>query len=171
MPCLFLSRVDALFWAINGFGSLCGLVAIPHQSNSSQLNCPFVMLDAHFQVIALNGSLAAEGELYIDDGKSYDFKKGAYIHRRFVFSDGKLISSNIAPTNSGKQPYSSNCVIERIILLGLPSGAKGALVEPANYRTDIEPGTLTLRGGSSPVARVIRKPNVRITDDWTIKIL
>ncbi|KAJ8618783.1 hypothetical protein MRB53_014969 [Persea americana] len=127
--------------------------------------------DPYTLVIALNGSLAAEGELYIDDGKSYDFKKGAYIHRRFVFSDGKLISSNIAPTNSGKQPYSSNCVIERIILLGLPSGAKGALVEPANYRTDIEPGTLTLRGGSIPVARVIRKPNVRITDDWTIKIL
>lgn len=150
----------------------CGLVARDmHLRPNSSPESSFVILDSYVQVIALNGSLAAEGELYVDDGKSYDFENGAYIHRRFVFSDGKLVSSKIAPSKSGKQLFSSDCVIERIILLGLRSGAKGALVEPTNYRTNIEPGPLTLRGGSSPVAHIIRKPNVRIADDWTIRIL
>ncbi|GAB4855720.1 hypothetical protein Ancab_024364 [Ancistrocladus abbreviatus] len=41
-------------------------------------------------VIALNSSQAAEGELYVDDGKSFEF---GTIHR-FIFSNGKLTSLN-----------------------------------------------------------------------------
>jgi alpha 1,3-glucosidase len=76
------------------------------------------------QVIALNSSNAAEGELYVDDGKSYDYQQGAFIHRRFVFADNKLTSLNMAPDNLGKKKFTSECVIERIIILGLRSGAK-----------------------------------------------
>ncbi|KAG9457079.1 hypothetical protein H6P81_001587 [Aristolochia fimbriata] len=126
--------------------------------------------DPYTLVIALNSSLAAEGELYIDDGKSFDYQQGAYIHRHFLFSDGRLSSSNVAPASGGK-PFSSNCVLERIILLGLPAGAKGALIEPVNLKTEVESGPLMLRKGSKPVALVIRKPNVRVSDDWSIKIV
>lgn len=122
------------------------------------------------QVIALNSSLAAEGELYLDDGKSYDFEQGAYIHRRFVFSNGKLTSSSLRPSNLSKE-FPSNCVIERIILLGLPAGAKKAVIEPGNQQADIEPGPLVLRTGASPVALVVRKPNLRVSDDWALRIL
>ncbi|KAJ4965777.1 hypothetical protein NE237_017626 [Protea cynaroides] len=134
------------------------------RSSTQMVNDPYTL------VIALNGSLAAEGELYVDDGKSFSFEQGAYMHRRFVFSDGKLTSSNIAPPASGKALFTSECVIERIIILGL-SGAKSALVESANYRVDIESGPLNLRGRGSSAVLTIRKPNVRIKDDWTIKIL
>ena len=123
------------------------------------------------QVIALNGSLAAEGELYIDDGKSYDFEQGAYIHRRFIFTDRKLTSIDIRPSNVGDKKFSADCTVERIILLGLPSGAKKAVVEPGNHETNIELGPLTLRRASPPVALTIRKPNVRVTDDWSLRIL
>ncbi|XP_058070690.1 probable glucan 1,3-alpha-glucosidase [Magnolia sinica] len=135
------------------------------RSSTQMVNDPYTL------VIALNSSQAAEGELYVDDGKSYDFEHGAYIHRRFLFSDGKLTSSSIGPANAGEKRFSSDCVIERIIILGLLPRAKGALIEPMNRMADIEPGPLMLRGGSKPVARFIRKPNVRIADDWTIKIL
>ncbi|KAF9609788.1 hypothetical protein IFM89_018236 [Coptis chinensis] len=126
--------------------------------------------DPYTLVIALNDSLAAEGELYIDDGKSFEFEKGAYIHRRFVFSDGKLSSSNIAPPTLGNK-FSSDCIIERIILLGLPKGSKSAFIEPENREVDIEPGPIRLQGGHSSTALTIRKPNVHVSDDWTIKIL
>ncbi|XP_042493218.1 probable glucan 1,3-alpha-glucosidase [Macadamia integrifolia] len=135
------------------------------RSSTQMVNDPYTL------VIALNDSLAAEGELYVDDGKSFLFEQGAYIHRRFFFSDGKLSSFNMAPPTSGKVLFTSECVIERIIILGLSSRAKNALIEPANYRADIESGPLSLRWKGSPAVFTIRKPNVRIADDWIIKIL
>ncbi|XP_010908477.1 probable glucan 1,3-alpha-glucosidase [Elaeis guineensis] len=134
------------------------------RSSTQMVNDPYTL------VIALNGSLAAEGELYVDDGKSYDFEQGAYIHRRFIFADCKLTSIDVRPAKIGGK-FSSDCVIERIILLGLPSGAKKAVIEPGNREADVELGPLTLRGGSSLVAVTVRKPNVRIADDWTLRIL
>ncbi|CAD5191540.1 unnamed protein product [Musa acuminata subsp. malaccensis] len=135
------------------------------RSSTQMVNDPYTL------VIALNGSLAAEGELYIDDGKSYDFEQGAYIHRRFIFADRKLTSIDIRPSNVGDKKFSTDCTVERIILLGLPSGAKKAVVEPGNHETNIELGPLTLRRASPPVALTIRKPNVRVADDWSLRIL
>lgn len=124
-----------------------------------------------FQVVALNSSLAAEGELYVDDGKSFEFMQGAYIHRRFIFSDGKLTSTNLGPKNADKNKFSSECVVERIILIGIPTGKKSALIEPSNDNVDIELGPIQLHTGKAPAVATIRRPNVRIADDWTIKIL
>lgn len=122
------------------------------------------------QVIALNSTGEAEGELYVDDGKSFEFLKGAYIHRHFTFSDGKLTSTTVASSTGGNR-YPTDCTVERIILLGLSSGPKSALVEPTNQKVEIELGPLRIRAGKSPSALTIRKPDVRIGDDWTIKIL
>jgi mannosyl-oligosaccharide alpha-1,3-glucosidase len=122
------------------------------------------------QVIALNSSKSAEGELYVDDGKSYDYQQGAFIHRRFVFADNKLTSFNVAPDNLGNKKFTTECVVERIVILGLSSGAKKAIIEPGNLEVEIESGPISLRSGSSPVALTIRRPNVHIADDWTIKI-
>lgn len=134
------------------------------RSSTQMANDPYTL------VIALNSSQAAEGELYIDDGKSYDYEKGAYIHRKFIFSNGKLTSSSVKPTNLGDK-YSSNLVIERLIMLGLKPGLKKAVIEPGNREATIELGPLTLHPGASQVALVVRKPNVRVSDDWTIRIL
>lgn len=124
-------------------------------------------------MIALNSSQKAEGELYIDDGESFDFVQGAYIHRGFMFSDGKLTSVNLAPKNA-KSQFSSKCVIERIMLLGLSPGPKTAVIEQANQKVEIELGPLRLQAGAHRALAsivTIRKPMVRIADDWTIKIL
>ncbi|XP_027100039.1 probable glucan 1,3-alpha-glucosidase [Coffea arabica] len=127
--------------------------------------------DPYTLVIALNSSKEAEGELYIDDGKSFNFENGAYIHRHFKFSNGKLTSSNAAPSGAGGNKFSLDCTVERIILLGLSPAPKSALIEPANQKVGIEMGPLTIRPGKSPSFATIRKPNVRIADNWTIKIL
>lgn len=126
--------------------------------------------DPYTLVIALNSSQAAEGELYIDDGKSFGFKEGAHIHRRFIFSAGTLTSLNLAPS-SGSKKFSSDCTVERIILLGLSGGPKAALVEPGKKKVEVESGPLFLRASGAASALTIRKPNVRVADDWSIKIL
>lgn len=123
------------------------------------------------QVIALNSSNAAEGELYIDDGKSFEFQQGAYIHRRFIFANGKLTSLNLGHSTAGNKKFALDCTVERVIILGLSPVPKTALIESENQKVDIELGPLHLRGGPSSSVPTIRKPNVRIVDDWTIKFL
>ncbi|CAL0319739.1 unnamed protein product [Lupinus luteus] len=135
------------------------------RSSTQMTNDPYTL------VIALNSSQAAEGELYIDDGSSFNFLKGGYIHKRFIFANGKLTSVDVAPASSGNVRYSPDVVIERIILLGHTSGSKNALIEPSNQKVDIELGPLWVQRARSPAAVTIRKPNVRVTDDWTVKIL
>lgn len=119
-------------------------------------------------MIALNSSQSAEGELYIDDGKTFKFAKGGFIHRRFIFSNGKLISSKA--THDGNQ-FTTNSVVERVIILGLPQAPKGAIIEPANKKVDVEYGPLWLLNRNSPAAVTIRRPNMPIAEDWTIKFL
>ncbi|KAL7131943.1 hypothetical protein ABFS83_12G038900 [Erythranthe nasuta] len=137
------------------------------RSSTQMANDPYTL------VIALNQSMSAEGELYIDDGKSFEFQKGAYIHRRFTFSNGKLTSSNMRPddTTAGNGKFETESTVERIVLLGLSNAPKNAVIEPANQKVEIEMGPLLLRGGRGLSVPTIRKPDVRIGDDWTIKLL
>ncbi|KAI5404930.1 probable glucan 1,3-alpha-glucosidase isoform X2 [Lathyrus oleraceus] len=135
------------------------------RSSTQMTNDPITL------VIALNSSQAAEGELYIDDGSSFGFLEGAFIHRRFIFANGKLTSVNLAPISGGNVRHTSDVVIERIILLGHAPGSKNALIEPSNQKVDIELGSLWVQRERSPVFMTIRKPNVRVAEDWSIKIL
>ncbi|KAM1068041.1 hypothetical protein ACFX2I_000049 [Malus domestica] len=52
-----------------------------------------------------------------------------------------------------------------------PYTLKGALIEPASQKAEIELGPLLMHSKQGPTAITIRKPNVRIADDWVIKML
>ncbi|KAL3675895.1 hypothetical protein R1sor_025843 [Riccia sorocarpa] len=131
--------------------------------------------DPYTLVIALNGTYEARGELYIDDGKSFDFEKGAYIHRLFTFADGRLTSTNLAPGNKGTKEFTTSCLVERIILLGLKSkdlSSHRVLVESSGTQVSAEIGPSLLRKGYHQTnSLVVRMPKVRISDDWSIKVL
>ncbi|KAH7520541.1 hypothetical protein FEM48_Zijuj08G0154900 [Ziziphus jujuba var. spinosa] len=135
------------------------------RSSTQMTNDPYTL------VVALNSSQEAEGELYVDDGKSFQFEQGAYIHRRFIFKDGKLTSINIPPTGPGKARFSSEFMIERIILLGYSAKPKNALIEPSKRQAEIEYGPLLVKPMQGLAFATVRKPNIPITGDWTIKIL
>ncbi|CAM8986521.1 unnamed protein product [Rhodiola kirilowii] len=132
------------------------------RSSTQMVNDPYTL------VIAVNSSQAAEGELYVDDGKTFEFAKGGFIHRRFVFSNGKLTSSNAA--HNGNQ-FTTKVVVERVIILGLPRAPTSALIEPANQKVEVEYGPLWLLNQKSPAAVTIRKPNLPISEDWTVKFV
>ncbi|CAN8251731.1 unnamed protein product [Cochlearia groenlandica] len=135
------------------------------RSSSQMENDPYTL------VVALNSSQEAYGELYIDDGRSFEFRRGSYIHRRFVFSKGVLTSTNIAPPQAS---LSSPCLVDRIILLGHASGPKSAKVEPSKQKAEIEMGPLRMGGlvaSAGNKVLTIRKPGVGVNQDWTIKIM
>jgi alpha 1,3-glucosidase len=49
--------------------------------------------DPYTLFVALDSKGEASGELYVDDGHSFDYQKGDYIRRRFSFSNGRLSAS------------------------------------------------------------------------------
>ena len=65
----------------------------------------------------------------MDDGRSFAFQRGAFLHRTLRFADSRLSSSpaqqargtglTLALTGT---PFSSDVVVERILILGLPGG-------------------------------------------------
>lgn len=129
-------------------------------------------------VVALDSNGNAEGTLYLDDGESFDYVTGAYIHRRFQFSQEgkKLISENLA-RHKGKmtQEFSDamkDVRVERIILIGLAKGWSDKTSvkvseekrKPWTALVDVHPA----EGGRASWA-VVRNPKVAIGSDWTLE--
>ena len=110
----------------------------------------------------------AEGELYIDDGESYDYKTGAYIHRKFNLSGKTLVSTNIGTPGKSTSSYLKSMRdirIERIIILGVPKKFTGKTVKV--LQSGKEWDTMVIRSPKTE-SIVIRDPKVRIGEDWEI---
>ncbi|EPX71283.1 glucosidase II Gls2 [Schizosaccharomyces octosporus yFS286] len=79
--------------------------------------------DPYTLYIAVSGKTgSARGELYMDDGTSFEYKKGAYISREFTFNEGVLDVFDTHPhPQSGVQYAESmkHIKVERIILIGV----------------------------------------------------
>jgi alpha-glucosidase (family GH31 glycosyl hydrolase) len=62
----------------------------PRRSTTQMKDDPYTL------VVALNANGAADGELYVDDGKSYDYQtKNAYLRRLFRFQGTELTSASV----------------------------------------------------------------------------
>ena len=79
--------------------------------------------DPYTLVIALSTVGTARGELYIDDGETFDYESGAYIHRAFEFADGVLSSRDLGTKGKLTDKYlktMKNVGVEKIIVVGAP---------------------------------------------------
>lgn len=127
--------------------------------------------------IALDSSGSASGDLYLDDGHSFAYQRGSYLHRQFSFSKGVLTneaaetSSAVLPVKAGK--LSMPNTIERIVVMGLKGkesswkalnkGAPGQHVEAEN-------GPLHRVAGMPDAAVVIRKTGLLVDQDWSLQL-
>lgn len=133
-------------------------------------------------LVVLNKTHKAEGTLYLDDGETFDYQQGAYIHRRFSMDGKTLTSSDLSTPGPKTAPYlktMKDVRIERIILVGAPSEwsskdqvkifeeheaeAKGSSGNEWKANVQYHPA----KDGKATWT-VIRDPGVRVGREWKI---
>ncbi len=132
--------------------------------------------DPYTLIITLGPQGTAEGELYIDDGESYEYQDGAYIHRRFVFSAGRLTSEDLAdkPVKEKKRrdflKTMSSVRVEKIIIIGAPAAWEGkSTVRVSELETDWEVEMAFFKGdGTRANWAVVRNPGVSVGRGWRV---
>lgn len=118
----------------------------------------------------------------MDDGETYEYEKGNYVYRQFVFASGKLTSESLLKNNNNNQyvqTIGSAIRVERIIVLGLDKKPVKILAynnSNPSVRQELEfkfSGIGTAINAfptpSSKDVLVIKASRLFVTDDWTIE--
>uniref|UniRef100_UPI000B4C5CBC neutral alpha-glucosidase AB n=1 Tax=Lonchura striata TaxID=40157 RepID=UPI000B4C5CBC len=128
----------------------------PRRSTEAMKGDPFTLY------VALSPQGTAQGDLYVDDGISFDYAtKNAFLHRHFHFANGTLTSSSADPHGS----MSSPAWLERVVILGVGRPESALLTtqdgsqSSLHFQHDPERSVLTLR-----------RPGVPIGADWSISL-
>ncbi|CAG8800492.1 20870_t:CDS:2, partial [Dentiscutata erythropus] len=137
------------------------------RSSAAMRTDPFTLL------IALDKNGEATGSLYLDDGETYDYEKGQFVHLQFTFSGRKLISKSLSLLKNDKNLYaqSINSVrVERIIVLGLDLKPKSVF---ANCIDGTKISKRELQFGfvatTSADVVIIKGTDLLITEEWSIE--
>ena len=142
------------------------------RSTAQMANDPFTLW------VALNSSGSAEGDLYIDDGHSFVYQRGSYLHRQFSFSKGVLknkaaeTSAAVMSIKAGKLSMSNT--IERIVVVGVTgkeSSWKALYKGAPGQHMEVENGPLNRVAGMPDAGVVIRKPNLLVEQDWSLQLV
>ncbi|KAL2094933.1 hypothetical protein ACEWY4_009652 [Coilia grayii] len=118
--------------------------------------------DPYTLYVAVNAQGTAEGELYIDDGHTFNFEKQKqFIHRRLTFAEGTLTSSKLSPDSQ----FTTVSWVEKVVFMGVTKPNAATLTtdngteSPLEFEFDAGAELLTLR-----------KPGVNAGTDWTIQL-
>lgn len=135
----------------------------PRRSTTAMAQDPFTL------VVLLDSAESAAGDLYIDDGHSFSFLNGAFIHRGFKFTDRKLES--FEKFKGGSKDLFSDLLMEKIVILGLPGvlDEYKAKVVGTDSALDVSKGPIRMKTGLPQIALVVRKPKLPIHEDWVIQ--
>ena len=112
------------------------------------VNDPFTL------TIAVDNSNSASGDLYVDDGNSFEFASGHFTHRLFKF-DGKTITN---------QPlYNSDNSVDGVISVIKVTGLKDA---PTKITKNTDTIRFTIRDG----VLTIKPRKLHINEDWELTL-
>ena len=153
----------------------------PRRSSGLMKYDPFTL------VVAIGKSGNAEGTLYLDDGESFDFQDGAFIHRRFHFdaetralTSEDLTPASASPSKKAKEYLKSmdNVRVERIVVVGAPeswsSSTSVDVSEELSGKANSEgvrKAALEYHGPDEGRAAwaVVRDPGVKIGAGWKVQ--
>lgn len=139
--------------------------------------------DPYTLVVSLGSNGEAEGDLYVDDGESYDYEDGAYIHRHFTFSSGTFRSSDLSAEADVSKPSKKRKAylaamtavrVEKMIVVGAPTEWKGKSEvkvqeeEGAKQSRMVEMKWFEGQNGGASWA-VVRDPGMEIGKGWTVE--
>uniref|UniRef100_A0A8C4ESP1 Glucosidase II alpha subunit b n=1 Tax=Dicentrarchus labrax TaxID=13489 RepID=A0A8C4ESP1_DICLA len=117
--------------------------------------------DPYTLYVALNPQRTAEGELYIDDGHTFNYEKKEFIHRSLSFAKNILSSANLAP----EAQFSTRSWIERIVILGASKPSKVTLKTAGGQESQLE-----FEFDASMSVLTLRKPGMNAGVDWTVTL-
>jgi alpha 1,3-glucosidase len=109
-------------------------------------------------IIAVDGQENAEGELYVDDGESFEYVTGSYIHRTFRFTRNGLTSTNLVPRSRTPFVEKYDVVISQIWITGL-SRVPTKITDKSGKEL-----RFVVRDG----ALLIHRPDLRVADDFEL---
>uniref|UniRef100_A0A6A7G7H0 Glucosidase II subunit alpha n=1 Tax=Hirondellea gigas TaxID=1518452 RepID=A0A6A7G7H0_9CRUS len=115
--------------------------------------------DPYTLFIILDSEGNSSGELFEDDGFSFQFSKGNFVHRKFSFRSNVLSSISL---NRNKSLFQSSTFIERIVIIGyegtLQTITRSDSNVPIEWKLDREMDSI-----------IVKKPNLRISDDFALE--
>uniref|UniRef100_A0A8V0X6C6 Neutral alpha-glucosidase AB n=1 Tax=Gallus gallus TaxID=9031 RepID=A0A8V0X6C6_CHICK len=118
--------------------------------------------DPYSLYVALSPQGTAQGDLFVDDGESFDFStSNRFLHRRFAFASNLLTSSSADPRGAFETPS----WLERVVILGAGK-PKEVLLRPK----DGPERSLDFQHSADPPVLTLRKPGVPIGADWVIEL-
>ncbi|KAB0404710.1 hypothetical protein E2I00_019059, partial [Balaenoptera physalus] len=113
--------------------------------------------------VALSLQGTAQGELFLDDGHTFNYQtRHEFLLRRFSFSGNTLVSSSADPKGHFETPI----WIERVVIIGAGKPAtvvlqtKGSPESRLSFQHDPETSVL-----------ILRKPGVSVVSDWSLPFL
>lgn len=121
---------------------------------------PLMKNDPYTIVVCLDKNKEANGTLYADDEKSYEYRKGNYIYTQFEFKDTVLSYSYVGERGNFQTPS----WIERIVVAGLGRTPKKAILQNPTTRVDLD----IIHKDASVDSFVVRKPGVNIDQPFTM---
>ncbi|OXV07848.1 hypothetical protein Egran_04388 [Elaphomyces granulatus] len=132
--------------------------------------------DPYTLVIALGKDGEAEGSIYIDDGESFDYQRGAYIHRNFQFGGSALWSEDIGTKGPKTGEYLKTMAgvkVEKLVVVGAPQSWQDKLSVTV-IEEDAKSSTTTslqfhAAQGNKAAYAVVKNPNVAIGKSWKIE--
>jgi alpha 1,3-glucosidase len=134
----------------------------PRRSSAAMQNDPITLY-----VAAQLEKDFANGSIYLDDGETFDYEKGQYLHWGFTYKKESdflytITSKNLDP----KGEYDPDVYIERIVI-------RGVRYFPRNihlYYDDYNPENLEFTHDRDLRLVVIRKPGAYVSREWRIDI-
>ncbi|KAG8224893.1 hypothetical protein J437_LFUL004634 [Ladona fulva] len=126
------------------------------RASSLTHNDPFTL------IVALDAQGEASGKLYLDDGKTYDYRDGKYLLINLKFSKNKLSSrvSNENPLFTTKER------LERVVFVGMTQNFTKAEVESQEFGKVL----VDTHYDDADQVLVVRKPWVNMGAKWTISL-
>jgi alpha 1,3-glucosidase len=109
-------------------------------------------------IVALDASGHAEGQLFVDDGESYDYALGGFVHRKFVMDGVKL--SSVAAGGKSEGPFVGkyDVVVEQIQIAGMAKPPKKI----------VDKGGKELRFGEKDGLVTIHRPQLPLREDFQL---
>jgi alpha 1,3-glucosidase len=133
--------------------------------------------DPYTLVVVLSNTGNAEGSLYVDDGESFDYQEGAFIHRKFSFdrTSQSLVSEDLATAGKKTKAFLKNMAkvrVEKVIVVAAPSEwaeKNEVLVTEAGMKESKKVQlSWHVAQGQKAAWAVVRDPGVAIGNTWKI---